>query len=153
MLGGSNSSRRGPADVISPGCGPTPPRFKIGEVAKRTGVSVDTVRFYERMGLLPPARRTTAGYRSFGPAAVQRILFAKQAQALGFKLHEVAAMLGGMDFSDADCTVDALRSTFRTGEGRGRLAAVLSRVNDEISRLYEIRHRIQDLLGERSAGG
>ena len=62
----------------------------IGAVAKRAGVSVDTVRFYERRGLLRALRRRDTRYREFSSSAVERILFAKRLQALGFRLAEVA---------------------------------------------------------------
>jgi DNA-binding transcriptional MerR regulator len=60
--------------------------FRIGEVAAQAGVSVDTVRYYERRGLLPFVSRTHSGYRVFTAQAVERIRFIKQAQEIGFSL-------------------------------------------------------------------
>lgn len=65
----------------------------IGRVARTAGVSVQTVRFYERLGLLPGAQRTPAGYRIYGTEAVDRLQFVKQAQELGFSLDEVREIL------------------------------------------------------------
>ena len=59
------------------------------EVARRGGVNLETIRYYERRGLLPRAPRTPSGYRAFSPEAVQRLRFVKRAQALGFSLKEI----------------------------------------------------------------
>lgn len=67
--------------------------FRIGEVATRAGVSVDAVRYYERLKLLPRARRTTGGFRLFGPESVERVQFIKQAQELGLTLEEIKGLL------------------------------------------------------------
>lgn len=65
----------------------------VGKLAKQTGVAVETLRYYERRGLLPPARRTAAGYRLFDPGTAQRLRFIRRAQALGFSLEEIAELL------------------------------------------------------------
>ncbi len=67
--------------------------LRIGEVAARSGVSVDTVRFYERRKLLPPAPRTEGGFRLFPPETVEQVRFIKQAQELGFSLDELSQLL------------------------------------------------------------
>src|SRR5947209_14414329 len=64
-----------------------------GEVAKRGGVNLETIRYYERRGLLPKPSRTPAGYRAFGTDAVRRLRFIKHAQELGFSLKEVKELL------------------------------------------------------------
>lgn len=64
-------------------------RLQIGEVAVHSGVSVDTVRYYERLKLLPRASRSSGGYRIFPAETVERIRFIKQAQETGFSLDEV----------------------------------------------------------------
>lgn len=65
----------------------------IGELARRAGVGVQTVRYYERRRLLPAARRRTSGYREFTPAALERLCFIRRAQQLGFTLSEIAGLL------------------------------------------------------------
>ena len=65
----------------------------IGQLAERAGVNVETVRYYERRGLLPEPARTDAGYRSYEPEAVARLRFIKRAQGLGFTLHEIEDLL------------------------------------------------------------
>jgi DNA-binding transcriptional MerR regulator len=67
--------------------------FRIGEVAERAGVSIDTVRYYERRRLLPCAPRTQGGFRVFTGDAVERVCFIKQAQELGFSLDEISTLL------------------------------------------------------------
>jgi Hg(II)-responsive transcriptional regulator len=65
----------------------------IGEVAERAGVNVQTVRYYERRGLLPEPPRSGSGYRQYEPEAVARIQFIKRAQLLGFSLVEITELL------------------------------------------------------------
>ncbi len=67
--------------------------IQIGDLAKRAGVTVDTVRFYERRKLLPSAPRTGGGFRLFPPEVIERIRFIKQAQELGFSLDEIKGLL------------------------------------------------------------
>ncbi len=63
--------------------------LQIGEIATHSGVSVDTVRYYERLKLLPRAARSSGGYRIFPSETVERIRFIKQAQEIGFSLDEI----------------------------------------------------------------
>ncbi|HXU08589.1 MAG TPA: heavy metal-responsive transcriptional regulator [Blastocatellia bacterium] len=67
--------------------------MQIGEVAANAGVSIDTVRYYERQRLLKPARRSSGGFRLFTQDAVERIRFIKQAQDIGLSLEEIRALL------------------------------------------------------------
>ena len=67
--------------------------FRIGELATRAGVSIDAVRYYERLKLLPRARRTSGGFRLFAPESVERVQFIKQAQELGLTLDEIKGLL------------------------------------------------------------
>lgn len=75
--------------------------MKIGSVARQAGLSVDTVRYYERLGLLKPAARTAAGYRRYANDDVRRLKFISHAKELGFTLKEIAQLLalrtGGPD--------------------------------------------------------
>jgi MerR family copper efflux transcriptional regulator len=67
--------------------------LKVGEVASRAGVNLQTIRFYEREGLLPSPPRLASGYRTFPDNAVLRVRFIKRAQELGFSLSEVRELL------------------------------------------------------------
>lgn len=75
----------------------------IGKVATRSAVTADTIRFYERKGLLRPARKTAAGYRLYADDAVRRIRFIKQAQACGFSLGEIHELLALQRQSSSCC--------------------------------------------------
>src|SRR5256712_12252132 len=67
--------------------------LRTSDVAKQGGVNLETIRYYERRGLLPKPPRTPAGYRAFGADAVRRLRFIRHAQELGFSLREVKELL------------------------------------------------------------
>ena len=67
--------------------------MQIGQLARDAGVPIDTVRYYERQGILPPAERQASGYRRYNPADVSRLRFVRRAKALGFSLVEVRELL------------------------------------------------------------
>ncbi|HEV2387290.1 MAG TPA: MerR family transcriptional regulator [Candidatus Acidoferrales bacterium] len=77
--------------------------LRTGELARIAGVSPDTVRYYERRSLLPPARRTAAGYRAFPAEAVARIKVVRGALAAGFSVSELEAILRERDRGGAPC--------------------------------------------------
>ena len=77
--------------------------FTIGEVAARAGVSADTVRYYERQGVLPSPLRTAAGYRLYSNEAVDRIRLVKTAVGFGFAVKELAMFLKACDAGHAPC--------------------------------------------------
>jgi len=68
--------------------------LKIGQVATAAAVNIQTIRYYERRGLVPAPRRTPAGYRQYAEDAVMRLRFIKHAQDLGFSLREIQDLLG-----------------------------------------------------------
>lgn len=76
----------------------------IGEVSRRTGLSIHTIRFYEAEGLLPEAERTDSGYRLFSLQAVEQLRFIRKAQALGFSLDEIRELLVLKDRSTDSCS-------------------------------------------------
>jgi Hg(II)-responsive transcriptional regulator len=79
--------------------------MRSSQVADQAGVNVQTLRYYERRGLLPEPERSGAGYRSYDTQAVRTVRFVKRAQSLGFSLEEIDALLhlaaGGPDSCDA----------------------------------------------------
>jgi MerR family transcriptional regulator, mercuric resistance operon regulatory protein len=77
--------------------------FPIGALARRTGVNIETIRYYERSGLLPKPARTPAGYRAYGPGDAQRLLFIRRTRDLGFSLDEVRRLLGLADQKSRSC--------------------------------------------------
>jgi MerR family copper efflux transcriptional regulator len=66
----------------------------IGTLARRTGVSIDTVRYYEKSGLLTPHARLPSGYRRYSDPQVARLRFIRRAQELGFSLRDIRELLG-----------------------------------------------------------
>jgi DNA-binding transcriptional MerR regulator len=77
--------------------------LRSGELARVTGVSVDTIRHYERLGILPKAQRTPSGYRLYAPDAVERVQLARRSLQLGFSLAELAEILQTRDKGGAPC--------------------------------------------------
>ena len=83
--------------------------YRSGELAKLTGVSSDTLRFYERNRLLPLAPRAPNGYRCYPPESLERVLLIRRALGLGFSVAELARVLKARDSGAAPCkTVRAL---------------------------------------------
>jgi DNA-binding transcriptional MerR regulator len=68
--------------------------LRIGEVASSSGLTVDAVRYYERMGLLSHDARTSGGFRTYRPAIVERLAFIRQAQSLGLRLRDIRELIG-----------------------------------------------------------
>lgn len=77
--------------------------LKIGEIARQTGVSVGTLRYYESLHLLHPAERGDNGYRYYQPAMMEQVKFIKQAQVLGFSLDEIRRILDVRDHGEQPC--------------------------------------------------
>jgi Hg(II)-responsive transcriptional regulator len=77
--------------------------MRIGQLAAQVGVNIETVRYYERRGLVPEPARTAAGYRRYEPDAVARLRFIKRAQQLGFTLHDIEELLTLRVRSAATC--------------------------------------------------
>ena len=90
--------------------------LRSGDIARITGVSADTLRHYERLGILPKSNRTDSGYRIYEPSAVQRVQLAQRALQLGFSLTELSEILHTRDNGGIPChrvlklTEDKLRS-------------------------------------------
>ncbi len=78
-------------------------RFLIGELAQQAGVNRETLRYYERRGLLKPARRTASGYRVYNRESAARLLFIKRAQGFGFSLEEIRDLLEMKPESPRSC--------------------------------------------------
>lgn len=68
--------------------------MNIGAAAKLSGVNAKTIRYYEQVGLIPPASRTQSGYRQYTEQAVQTLRFVERARSLGFAVEDVATLLG-----------------------------------------------------------
>lgn len=83
--------------------------FRIGDLADRTDTKVETIRYYERIGILPEPERTSANYRSYGHEHLGRLSFIRRARDLGFSLEEVRHLLSLSDQKNRSCnSVDAI---------------------------------------------
>jgi len=104
--------------------------YRIGEVADQTGITVETLRYYERLGLLKAPPRTAGGLRRYPVATVDRVRFIKQAQSLGLTLRDIQQLVG-----------------FRPGQGRTactRIRHVLAQ------RIAELDGRLADMQAFRT---
>lgn len=112
-----------------------PPSLTIGTVAKRAGVPIDTIRYYEREGLLPQPLRRASGYRSYNETAISRLRFIRRAKDLGFTLDEIRDLL-------------ALSSDRRGGVKavRKRAEHRLAGIDERIAELMRIRKGLQQLI-------
>ena len=115
-------------------------QLSVGQLASRAGVRVDTVRFYERTGLLPRPRRTGGDHRRYGPADVDRLLFIRGARRLGLRLAEIRELAQVRDTGTCPCSpAEALlrehvgeidREIARLTALRDELAGVISGLSD-----------------------
>lgn len=118
------------------------PHFTISQLAKQARVNVETVRYYERRGLLPEPPRRASGYRQYSPDDLASLQFIRRAQTLGFSLKEIAELL-------------ALRvdPTMSCHDVRERAAHKLADVDAKIRALEDIRGALQRLIALCSGEG
>ena len=116
-------------------------RFTIGELAKATDTKVETIRYYERIGLLPSPARTPGNYRSYPVEHLNRLSFIRRARHLGFSLAQVRALLGLADDRDHSCeAVDAI--------AREHLAEVRRKIAD----LTALRRKLDSIISQCGHG-
>jgi MerR family mercuric resistance operon transcriptional regulator len=109
--------------------------MRSGELAKLTGVSADTLRHYERLGLLARPRRTTAGYRMYPAEALKRVQLVRRAMSVGFTLAELVRILGVRDRGGAPCKqVHALA------------ASKLVQIDERMQELLLVRKHLEELI-------
>ena len=123
-----------------------PAALKIGEVAKRSGVGVETLRFYESRGLITPISRTQAGYRLYDSSVFDRLVFIKKAQLVGFSLDEIARII--------DESADGSRPCAEVRRLAAEKLADLERKIDELVRYRdELRETVETWNRQRSKRG
>ena len=110
-------------------------QFAIGQLASAAGVGIDTVRYYERSGLLKPAKRSASCYRKYGDGELDRLNFIRRAQHLGFSLGEIGELL-------------AISSR---GDVKAMYQAAKVRLDDIDKRINEL-HRMRDALANLMSG-
>ena len=111
----------------------------VSRLASRVGLSPDTIRYYERIGLLHLPPRTAGGYRIYGDDAVERLYFVKSAQRLGLKLDEIKELLQIRDRGLCPC-----------GHADVLITQRISELDEEIVRLTALRDELQRMVGTRS---
>lgn len=109
--------------------------LQIGETAKRLGVNVQTLRYYERCRLLTPTSRRPSGYRLYSDVEIRRIRFIKRAQELGFSLNEIGELLNLRVTSSAQC--EAVKH---------KVEEKLARVGQKITHLRSIQRVLKELI-------
>jgi DNA-binding transcriptional MerR regulator len=113
----------------------------IGALAKATGTNIETIRYYERIGLLPAAARTDGNYRAYGRQHQVRLSFVRRARDLGFSIAMVRALLRFADEKHGDC------------EAVGAIASAhLADVERKISDLMALRSELRRLLAQCRRG-
>ncbi|MCR4290021.1 MAG: heavy metal-responsive transcriptional regulator [Candidatus Scalindua sp.] len=85
--------------------------IQIGKVAKRSGVGVETVRYYEREGLIPEPDRSASGYRLYSETVVKQVQFIQHAKTLGFSLKEIGELIALKTTSGATCKSVRVKAT------------------------------------------
>jgi MerR family copper efflux transcriptional regulator len=116
--------------------------FTIGHLAKAANVSVETVRFYERKGLLQTPERKHSAYRQYDGNAVDRLKFIRRAQQVGFTLKEIEDLLGLRDNPDA-----------QRADVRERALNKIAEINAKISDLQAMRKSLTNLLNSCEGDG
>ena len=109
----------------------------IGKVAKRAGVGVETVRFYEREGLIPQPARRSSGYRQYQPDAIRRIQFIRHAKELGFTLKEIAELFELRVDPESTCA-----------DVRKRARAKIADIDQKIERLVRMKSALGRLVNK-----
>lgn len=113
----------------------------IGELSRCTGVHIETIRYYERSGVLPQAQRSESGRRLYDDADVRRLAFIRHARQLGFELPTIRTLLALQEQPDASCgTVDAI--------ARQQLAVV----EDRIAQLTALRGELTRMISSCAGG-
>ena len=123
-----------------PGELPTREHFRSGELARAAGVSTDTLRHYERKGVLPAPRRAANGYRQYPAQALERVRLVRAALALGFTLDELARLLRARDRGGAPCR-----------EVRALAGRKLSEVEARLRELSALREHLRETLARWDA--
>ena len=115
--------------------------MKIGELSRATGTNIETIRYYERIGLLPQPAPTRANYRDYGDPHRARLTFVRHSRDLGFTIEEIRSLLDLSDDPGRDCS-EADRIASRH----------LAQVEEKIAQLTSLRDELTRIVG-RCRGG
>ena len=109
--------------------------LRIGEVARRAGISPDTLRHYERHGLIPKPKRTAAGYRMYSPDVIERVRLIRSALSVGFTIRELSRIFGIRDRGGVPCA-----------EVRSLAAYKLDHLEKRIAEMQDLRVKLRSLI-------
>jgi MerR family mercuric resistance operon transcriptional regulator len=115
--------------------------YPIGEMSKRTGVNIETIRYYERIEIMPQPDRTAGGNRQYNHNQLKRLSFIKTSRELGFSIGEIQALLEMVDRQDFTC-----------GEVHGLTIGHLASVREKIKGLRKLEKALVDMASECSQG-
>jgi len=109
-------------------------QMTIGQVARLTGVSVETIRFYEKEGLVDEPERNPSGYRQYPDETIKRILFIQRAKGIGFTLREIHDLLSIQEKPEACCGDVLIRAESKMAEIEAKI--------DELQRMKNALHKL-----------
>lgn len=96
-------------------------KLTIGKLAEECGITIDTIRYYERFKLVQAERRSKSGYRLYGPESVRRVMFIKRSKELGFTVGEIKKLLALKSAKDATCDQMLKRTRAKITESEGKI--------------------------------
>lgn len=108
--------------------------MKIGELSKATGTNIETIRYYERIELLPKPVRTAGNYRSYGEPHRARLTFVRHSRELGFTIEEVRSLLDLADHPERECSEADRIATQHLAQVEAKIAQLVT-LRDELSRI------------------
>ncbi len=111
--------------------------LRSSELARQGGINLESIRFYEKQGLLAKPPRTASGYRVFSPDAVGRVRFIKRAQGLGFTLREIQQLLTLRDHPDTAC-----------GEVRRQAETKIADITEKLKSLRAMKRELTRLAND-----
>lgn len=108
----------------------------VGKLAKSIGINIETVRYYERMGLLPVPERLASGYRVYNEQAVKRLRFVSRAKSLGFSLEEIKELLALYSNPSTDCEAICEQARMKCADIEKRITD-LKRIHKALKQLEQ----------------
>ena len=110
--------------------------MRIGELSRNTGFQIETLRFYEKQGLLAPVSRTESGYREYDKESLKQLQFIKQAKSVGFSLNEISELL----------TLRVERDQHSCGDVKAIAEQKLEQIESKIKELNKMRNALHKII-------
>ena len=116
-------------------------RLPIGRLSKQTGINIETIRYYEKAGLVPPPPRSEGGHRLYDERHLRRLIFLRRSRELGFSLNEIRTLLNLVEGDDYTCN-----------EVKGLTLQHLQSVRDKIRDLRRLERALTDIAAQCDGG-